>query len=161
MREGEIVSFDTDLIGPYGYCADISRAWTVGHVTPSDEQRRLYSLAYEQVHTNMALLKAGVSYREFSNRAWNIPPEYYPNRYSCIAHGVGMADENPFIAHQGEDWRNSGYDGIFEENMVVSLESYIGAKNGDEGIKLEQQVLVTRDGCQLLTSCPWQENWLI
>ena len=161
MREGEIICFDTDLVGPYGYCADISRAWTVGHVAPEDEQRRLYSLAYEQVHTNMALLKAGVSYREFSDRAWNIPPDYYPNRYSCIAHGVGMVDENPFIAHKGEDWRNSGYDGVFEENMVVCLESYIGAKNGAEGIKLEQQVLVTGEGCQPLTSYPWQDNWLI
>lgn len=35
MQEGEIVCFDTDLIGPYGYCADISRAWTVGHVSPA------------------------------------------------------------------------------------------------------------------------------
>ena len=161
MREGEIISFDTDLIGPYGYCADISRAWTVGHVAPSHRQRQLYSLAYEQVHTNMALLKPGLSYREFSDRAWSIPPDYYPNRYSCVAHGVGMADENPFIAHAGEDWQNSGYDGLFEENMVVCVESYIGARNGAEGVKLEQQVLLTGDGCQPLTSCPWQESWLL
>jgi Xaa-Pro dipeptidase len=29
-QEGEIISFDTDMIGPYGYCADLSRAWTCG-----------------------------------------------------------------------------------------------------------------------------------
>ncbi|MGI9287061.1 MAG: M24 family metallopeptidase [Pseudomonadales bacterium] len=161
MQAGEIVCFDTDLIGPYGYCADISRAWTVGHVAPTDEQRKLYSLAYEQVHTNMALLKAGLSYHEFSDQAWRIPALYYPNRYCCVAHGVGMADENPAIAHNGEDWVNTGYDGVFEENMVVCVESYIGAKGGEEGIKLEQPVLITRDGCQPLSTYPWQDSWLI
>ena len=44
MREienNDLVSFDTDLIGPYGYCSDISRAWVCGG-KPSDNQRRLY-----------------------------------------------------------------------------------------------------------------------
>ena len=31
MQQGEIVAFDTDMVGPYGYCADISRAFVVGH----------------------------------------------------------------------------------------------------------------------------------
>ncbi|MGI9292576.1 MAG: M24 family metallopeptidase [Pseudomonadales bacterium] len=161
MQVGEIVCFDTDLIGPYGYCADISRAWTVGHVAPTDEQRKLYCLAYEQVHTNMALLKAGLSYREFSDQAWPIPALYYPNRYCCVAHGVGMADENPAIAHSGEDWADTGYDGVFEENMVVCVESFIGAKDGGDGVKLEQQVVITRDGCMPLSTYPWQDSWLI
>ncbi|WP_417228405.1 M24 family metallopeptidase [Amphritea sp.] len=161
MQEGEILCFDTDLIGPYGYCADISRAWTVGHVPPTDEQRRLYSLAYEQVQTNIALLKAGLSYREFSEKAWQIPAEFYHNRYCCVSHGIGMCDEYPAIAHQGHDWDSAGYDGVFEENMVVCVESYIGAEGGKEGIKLEQQVLITSQGVTELSSYPWQENWLL
>ena len=42
IQAGEMVCFDTDLIGPYGYCADISRAWLCGDQRPTDEQRRLY-----------------------------------------------------------------------------------------------------------------------
>ncbi|WP_191601583.1 M24 family metallopeptidase [Marinomonas algicola] len=160
MQTGEILSFDTDLIGPYGYCADISRAWTVGHVPPTPEQRHIYQLAYEQVQYNMSLLKAGLSYKEFSQKAWKIPAENYPNRYCCLAHGIGLADEYPAIAHQGNDWNSSGYDGLFEENMVVCVESYIGAKDGREGIKLEQQVLITKDGIIELSTYPWEENWL-
>ncbi len=30
MQTGEMVAFDTDMVGPYGYCADISRAYVVG-----------------------------------------------------------------------------------------------------------------------------------
>ncbi|MBN7822669.1 M24 family metallopeptidase, partial [Bowmanella yangjiangensis] len=90
MQEGEIVCFDTDLIGPYGYCADISRAWTVGHVSPSAEQRKLYRLANEQVLHNMALLRPGLSHREFVEQSWDIPPAYWHNRYCCVVHGVGL-----------------------------------------------------------------------
>ncbi|HEX9768704.1 MAG TPA: Xaa-Pro peptidase family protein, partial [Kiloniellales bacterium] len=59
IRPGELVAFDTDLIGPYSYCADISRTYFCGPGRPSDEQRRLYRLAWEQIHANMALVKPG------------------------------------------------------------------------------------------------------
>jgi hypothetical protein len=35
------------------------------------------------------------------------------------------------------DWKDWGCDGLFEENMVVSVESYIGEVGGPDGIKLE------------------------
>lgn len=160
MQEGELIAFDTDLIGPYGYCADISRTWTVGHVPPSDAQRRLYLLAYEQLQHNMALLRPGLGFREFSEKSWPIPTEYHPNRYCCVAHGVGLADEYPAIAHPGPDWSSSGYDGVFEEHMTVCVESYIGAPNGQEGVKLEEQVLITRHGCEPLSRYPLETDWL-
>ncbi|WP_227369414.1 M24 family metallopeptidase [Halomonas sp. M20] len=160
MQEGEIVAFDTDMIGPYGYCADVSRAWIVGHGAPSAEQRRLYGIAHEQVHYNMALLRVGMTFREFSARAWAIPEAFYANRYCCVAHGIGMADEYPAIAHAGDDWIRAGYDGVFEAGMTVCLESYIGAVSGREGIKLEQPVLLTEAGCVPLTNAPWEEEWL-
>ncbi|MBT8115939.1 MAG: Xaa-Pro peptidase family protein [Arenicella sp.] len=160
MHEGELLSFDTDLIGPFGYCADLSRCWTVGATPPTTEQKQLYSLAYEQIHQNIGLLKAGLSYRECSERAWQIPDLYYKNRYCCVAHGVGMADEYPSVAHAGEDWGKSGYDGVFEAGMVMSVESYIGAEGGSQGVKLEQQVVITEQGCEPLTDFPFEESWL-
>ena len=160
MQEGDLLSFDTDLIGPYGYIADISRAWTVGHVPPTPKQRQLYQLAHEQIQTNMALLKPGLSYRELSEAAWPIPESYYANRYCCILHSAGLADEYPAITHQGEDWERVGYDGILEENMVVCVESYIGASGGKEGVKLEQQVLISADGPKELSTYPWNQEWL-
>ena len=41
IQHGELVAFDTDMVGPYGYCADISRAFVVGNKF-SDEQKKLY-----------------------------------------------------------------------------------------------------------------------
>ena len=53
IEKNDLVSFDTDLIGPYGYCSDISRAWVCSG-RPTDEQRRLYSIAYEQIQHNIS-----------------------------------------------------------------------------------------------------------
>lgn len=99
IEDGELVSFDTDLIGPYGYCADISRTWRCGEGMPDDEQRRLYAFAHEQIEHNKLILNAGVSFAEVSERAWDIPSEFRSNRYGSLIHGVGLADEYPSIKH--------------------------------------------------------------
>ncbi|MBV9524010.1 MAG: aminopeptidase P family protein, partial [Alphaproteobacteria bacterium] len=157
VRPGDLVSFDTDLIGPFGYCADLSRSFLCGPGRASPEQRKLFGLALEQIHHNIALVKPGLAFTEMSEKAWTIPSIYAGNRYSCVAHGVGMADEWPHIAHV-QDRPRSGYDGVLEENMTICIESYIGAEGGAEGVKLEQQVLVTASGCQLLTSFPFDDR---
>jgi len=157
IRPGDIVSYDTDLIGPFGYCADISRSYLCGPSKATDEQRRLYGLAMEQIHYNIDLVKPGLSFKEFSEKAWRIPNEFYANRYSCVAHGVGMADEWPKVVH-APDHARSGYDGVLEPNMTICIESYMGSEGGAEGIKLEQQVLVTESGCEVMTVFPFEER---
>jgi Xaa-Pro aminopeptidase len=159
LRKGDLLAFDTDMVGPNGYCSDISRTWLVGDGRPSDEQRKLYELAYSQVHFNMDLLRPGMTFREFSEKAWKIPDQYVKNRYCCLAHGIGMVDEYPSISHQ-VDWESSGYEGQFQVGMTVCVESYIGAEGGTQGVKLEQQVALTEHGCISLTDCSFETEWL-
>ena len=154
----EMVSFDTDLIGPYGYCADMSRSWVCGD-KPNSEQRRLYALAWEQIQHNVSILKPGMTFREVSESAWTIPDEFASSRYGSLIHGVGLADEYPSIKHIN-DFEAKGYDGVLEENMTLCVESYIGSEKGGEGIKLEEQVVITKDGCRLMTSYPMELEWL-
>ena len=158
IERGDLVSFDTDLIGPYGYCADISRAWVCGD-RPSDEQRRLYAAAHAQVTRNVAILAAGKSFREVSEAAWPIPDEFLSYRYGSLIHGVGLADEWPSIKHW-VDFPGKGYDGVLEAGMTLCVESFIGAEGGREGVKLEQQVLITEAGPELLSHYPLEEDWL-
>ena len=159
LQAGELLAFDTDMVGPNSYCSDISRTWLIGDGRPSDEQRALYEKAYTQVHFNMDLLRPGMSFREFSEKAWKIPEQFVKNRYSCVAHGIGMVDEYPSIAHQ-VDWDSCGYDGQFEVGMTLCVESYIGAEHGTQGVKLEQQVVLTDHGCVPLTQCDFETDWL-
>lgn len=159
IEDGDLVSFDTDLVGPYGYCADISRSWLCGDGQPNENQKQIYKLACEQIEYNMALLKPGVSFKKLSLNAWNIPEQYQPYRYSVLMHGIGLADEYPAIKHK-QDYQQSGYDGIIEKGMTMCVESYIGSEQSGMGVKLEEQVLITEDGFRQLSSYPLQTDWI-
>ena len=156
IQAGDLVGFDTDMVGPNGYLADISRSYVCPGRKPTDAQRRLHALAQEQVMFNIDLLRPGLSFREFIERCWPVPEEFVPNRYMTMVHGVGLVDEYPSIAY-AEDFPDWGYDGAFQENMVVSVESYLGAVGGSEGVKLEQQVLITASGAVALSRTPFAD----
>lgn len=155
---GELISLDTDVVGAYGYYCDFSRSFVCGD-SASPAQRKLYRLAYDQIHHNMNLIRPGVSFAELSERGWRIPDEYYPNRYYLLAHGIGMTGEYPYILYW-HDHQKDGYDGIVEKDMVLCVESYIGSKHGGEGVKLEQQVRVVDNGVELMTDYPFDDDLL-
>lgn len=152
---GEMISFDTDMIGPYGYCADLSRSWTCGYTTMTDTQKRLYSTARQQIDHNLGLLEPGLSFRDFNSRSWIIPEQHVDYRYSLALHGVGMADEWPGVPLH-VDFDDNAMSGNLEPGMVVCVESLIG-EAGSESIKLESQVLITDDGAERLDSFPWED----
>ncbi len=153
IEDGDIVAFDTDLIGAYGYCCDISRTWLAGDKRPTNEQRALYAMAEEQIAANLEILKPGASFRDLSHAARSVPDDYLANRYSVLFHGVGLCDEYPAVPYP-EDWERSGYDGLLEPGTVVCVESYVGRHGGHEGVKLEEQVLVTETGHEQLSRYP-------
>ena len=153
IQQGEIVAFDTDMVGPYGYCADISRAFVVGNKF-NDEQKKLYSMAMEQIDFNSRLIKDGVTFQEFTEKSWELPEEYYPNRYSVMVHGIGLCDEWPAIRYPTDGGERGG---IFQKNMTITVESYIGKVGGKEGVKLEQQYLIGENGLELMSHHPLED----
>lgn len=158
IRSGDLVAFDTDLVGPMGFGCDISRTILCGDGRPSDEQKRLYNLAMDNLRHNINLIEPGMSYRDYVRQSWKLPDEFVPRRYAKILHGVGLGFEYPNIPY-ANDWETHGYDGVIEENMVLSVESYIAPEDGFEGIKLEEQVLVTPTGAQIMSACPYDERF--
>ena len=153
IQSGEIVSFDTDMVGPYGYCADISRAFVEGHKF-NEEQKKLYQMAVEHINHNSRLIKPGMSFREFTEKSWKLPEEYYGNRYSCMVHGIGLCDEWPMIRYPTDGGQREG---SFEKNMTITVETYIGKVGGKEGVKLEQQYLVGENGLELMSHHPLED----
>ena len=152
IQAGELVSFDTDLVGPYGYCSDVSRTFFCGSGAPSAAQRSLHALALEQVQHNCQLLRPGLTFRQFTERAWTIPARYAEQNYGCVAHGVGLVDEWPAIGCDAND--PSLQDGEIVPGMVLCVESYLGEVGGSEGVKLEEQVLITEHGHEVLSRFP-------
>ena len=158
IESGDLVGFDTDMIGPFGYFADISRTFHCGPEKPSRRQKQLYRLAFDEIEHNLKLVRPGISFRDFQHRAFQQPEEFHTNAYPCVIHGVGMCDEYPRV---NPIFRGSNfYDGSLEAGMVICVESFVGATGEREGIKLEQQVLVTEDGYEMLSTYPLEEALL-
>lgn len=159
IGENELIALDTDVVGCHGYYSDFSRTFHSGPGQPTAAQRELYKFAYEQVQHNMDILKPGMSFRDYADRAWDIPEIYYENRYYLSAHGCGMTGEYPYLYHRG-DFPDAGYDGEILPGMTICVESYIGEAGGTEGVKLEQQVLVAETGIELLSRFPFEDDLL-
>ncbi len=159
IGENELIALDTDVVGCHGYYSDFSRTFHSGPGKPTAMQRELYKVAHEQVHHNMDILKPGMSFRDYADRAWDIPERYYENRYYLSAHGCGMTGEYPYLYHRG-DFPDAGYDGEILPGMTICVESFIGEACGGEGVKLEQQVLITQTGIELLSRFPFEEALL-
>ena len=155
LEAGDLVALDTDLMGMHGYCCDISRTWRVGMDMANDRQRRTYNDAYQMLDHVKQTIGPGISLSEIS-AAIGPKPEAYQT-YSCLIHGVGMCDEYPVAF-----WQNgkAPYDDILKPGMTICVESYLGPLSGGEGVKLEDQVLITDTGFETLSTLPFQDSWL-
>ena len=154
IGENELLAFDTDLIGCYGMCCDISRTWWIGPGEPSAEQRRLYREAKSLIEENTASLKPGMTLREVSLAGRELAEEFVPQRYGSKMHGVGLCDEWPSIKWPC-DLPEVGQDYVLEPGMMLCVEAYMGLPGAKDGIKLEDQVLITETGVENLTRYPW------
>ncbi len=156
LEPGDLMGFDTDMIGPMGYFADLSRTFFCGPGKPSVRQKQLYRYAMAEIEHNLGLIKAGVSFTELQQQAYPVPEEFQQNAYPCIVHGVGMCDEYPHIhpVFRGP----LPYDEKLQAGMVLCIESYMGAVGERDGVKLEQQVVVTEEGYELMTTYGFDES---
>ncbi|MEM9232497.1 MAG: Xaa-Pro peptidase family protein [Pseudomonadota bacterium] len=158
VEAGDLVGFDTDMIGPMGYCADISRTIFCGPGRPSRRQKELYRLAVAEIEHNLGLVAPGITLNDFQARAFPVPEEFQKQAYTCVVHAVGMCDEYPRI---NPIFRGPNpYDGVIEAGMVLCIESYMGAVGERDGVKLEQQVLVTETGYEPLSTYPLDADLL-
>ncbi|MGI9319620.1 MAG: M24 family metallopeptidase [bacterium] len=151
LEPGDLVCLDTDALGYQGYAVDYSRTFLCGERKATPVQHLLYARAREQLEHNASLIQSGASYQEIAERAWKVPEEHQDSRYYCIGHGLGMSGEYPNIppAVDGETYPLSG---VVEPGMVLCIESYIGSKNSGQGVKLEQQLLVTDTGTECMSN---------
>ncbi len=156
IEDGDLVAFDTDLIGIGGYSVDVSRTWLAGDGRPCDDQRRMYAAAREQVETNIDLLRPGLSFRDFAMNAALPPPGLHSRTNAALAHGIGLCNEYPLILNR-EQFDDGGYDGEFAVGMVMCVESLVAPEGGAEAVKLEEQVLITDTGVRRLSTFPLDE----
>ena len=157
LQNNEILSFDTDLIGSYGICVDISRSWWIGDADPRPDMVYAMQHAHEHIMTNMEMLKPGVLMRDLTHNCHKLDEQFQKQKYGCLMHGVGLCDEWPLIAYP-DQFVEGAFEYELEAGMVLCSEALVSPEDGDFSIKLEDQVLITEDGFENLTTYPFDSR---
>lgn len=163
IENGDLMGFDTDMVSVWGYCCDISRTWLCGDKKPTDDQKRAYQVGYEHMYRNLDMFKPGVTFEELIFGAQRLPDDMHGRRYSVMGHGVGLCDEYPSILYP-DDYDNSAgshfpdYADTLEPGMTLTVEVFAGSDNGGQGVKLEDQILITETGFENLTRSPHDDR---
>ena len=155
IRPGDQAFFD--IIQSFnGYRTCYYRTFNVGRATQS--QRDAYKQAREWMDASLALVAPGVSTDQLA-RVWPAAGEFgFIDEMEAFAlqfgHGLGVAlHERPIISRL-----NSLKDPVeIKEGMVFALETYCPADDGHSAARIEEEVVVTAEGFQVLTLFPAEE----
>lgn len=159
VDDGDLVGVDTDAFGYEGYLIDFSRTFLCGDGQPTPEQVEVYRIAHDFLLAMRETIRPGMSYDEFARIVSPaLPAKYQRQRYAALVHGAGLEDEGPIIYYTGQG--ENPADEFLSENMALCLECYVGAVGGPFGVKLEDQVLLTADGAELLSAFPFDGRLL-
>ncbi|MFK8077006.1 MAG: dimethylsulfonioproprionate lyase DddP [Granulosicoccus sp.] len=157
IQNNEIISFDTDLVGSYGICVDMSRSWWIGDEVPPADMVYAMQHAHDHIMTNMEMLKPGVNIQELSRNTHPLDQKFQKLKYGCLMHGVGLCDEWPLVAYP-DKMVEGAFDYELEPGMVLCVEASVGEEGADFSIKLEDQVLITETGYENLSQYPFDDR---
>ena len=155
IRPGDQTYFD--IIQSFnGYRTCYYRTFAVGRSTPS--QRDAYSCAREWIDSAIALVRPGTTTDQIAT-LWPKATDFgFRTEMDAFGlqfgHGLGMGlHERPIIS------RLNSLDHPIElrEGMVFALETYCPASDGTSAARIEEEVVVTTDGCSVLTLFPADE----
>jgi Xaa-Pro aminopeptidase len=145
VEEGELVLVDAGAMLD-GYCSDCTRTFAVGGV--ADSLREAYEIVREAQQAGLDAVRAGAAGRDAdaATRAVISEAGYGENFGHGLGHGVGLlVHEAPVLRPESED--------VLAAGNVVTVEPGIYL-SGVAGIRIEDLVVVTDDGCEVLTAFP-------
>jgi Xaa-Pro dipeptidase len=157
IRPGELIYIDIDAAAYMGYKPCVYRTFSCGKVTA--EQKEVYEECRAMLYSAIEAIKPGVT-TDVIVKDWPKSPEYWGRKTwpevtpLAVCHGIGLSlHEMPFFTPpmaRANPVR-------MEENMAIALETWVGRQGGKFGVRLEEDVLVTKDGYEVLTRFPIDE----
>ena len=144
LQNGDLVQFDFGALFK-GYHADMSRAFVIGQA--SDEQKAFYKMMQKAEMEAIRGIRDGAEGNQPDQAVRNIIPETFINHYyPGLGHGVGLEiHEHPYLKHSSDFTLKSG--------MVLTIEPGVYVP-GWGGMRIEDTVLVTEEGYEILTQFP-------
>ena len=155
IRPGDMAYFDI-LQAFVGYRTCYYRTFAVGRATPA--QHDAYKLAREWLDNAMARIKPGASTAHIAEAFPKAGEFGFPDELSAFglqfAHGLGLAlHERPIISRV----ISMDHPTEIKEGMVFAIETFCPTKDGFSGARIEEEVVVTDKGCQVISLFPAEE----
>ncbi len=155
IRPGDQAFFD--IIHTFvGYKTCYYRTFVVGKAT--DAQRDAYKQAREWIDASIELMRPGVTTDQVAS-VWPKAQDFgFDNEMECFGlqfgHSVGLfLHERPIISRLN----SLEHPVELKEGMVIALETYCPAKDGFSAARIEEEVVITADGPQVITRFPSDE----
>lgn len=157
IRLGDLVIIDQNAIGPGGYFVDFVRTFKVGGgLTPKEKD--LYKECYESMYGAIEMMKAGNTTADVAKKL----PVYADDEFGTVtlqqfAHSIGLSlYEGMWISRA----YSMDYPVELEEGMYFAAETFAGHPGLEQTVRLEENLLVTKDGPILFTKYPFYDEAL-
>ncbi len=159
IQVGDLVYVDVDGASYQGYKSCIYRTFCCGKA--SQEQKDLYEECRAMLYDAINTIKDGSTDWQLLDK-WPDSPEYWGYKTwaevgpYAIGHGLGLSlHDRPFFNRMNQV---AGVpEQTFRAGMVLAIETYAGRKGGKHGVRLEENILVTKDGYERLSLWPIDE----
>jgi len=154
IREGDLVIIDQNAVGPGGYFVDFVRCFKVGGRW-TEKEKDLYKECYESMYAAIDKMKAGNTTADVAREL----PEYADDEFGTVtlqqfAHSIGLSlYEGMWISRA----YSLDYPVELQENMYFAAETFAGHPGLEQTVRLEENLLVTKDGPVLFTKHPFDE----
>ena len=157
IRQGDLVIIDQNAIGPGGYFVDFVRTFKVdGKLTPREKD--LYKECHDSMYGAIDMMRAGNTSRDVAEKL----PVYADDEFGTVtlqqfAHSIGLSlYEGMWISRA----YSLDYPVELQEGMYFACETFAGHPGLEQTVRLEDNLLVTRDGPIVFTKHPFIEEGL-
>lgn len=157
IRLGDLVIVDQNAIGPGGYFVDFVRCFKVGGKL-TQREKDLYKECHESMYAAIEMMKAGNTTRDVAEKL----PVYADDEYGTVtlqqfAHSIGLS------LYEGM-WISRAYSLQYpvelQEGMYFAAETFAGHPGLEQTVRLEENLLVTREGPIIFTKYPFYDEAL-
>jgi Xaa-Pro aminopeptidase len=157
IRLGDLVIVDQNAIGPGGYFVDFVRCFKVGgKLTPREKD--LYKECHDSMYAAIEMMRAGNTSKDVAEKL----PVYADDEYGTVtlqqfAHSIGLS------LYEGM-WISRAYSLQYpvelQEGMYFAAETFAGHPGLEQTVRLEENLLVTKDGPIIFTKYPFYDEAL-
>ncbi len=158
IRQGDLVIIDQNAVGPGGYFVDFVRCFKVGGVKWTAKEKDLYKECHSTMYAAIEQMKAGNTTADVAAKL----PTYADDEFGTVtlqqfAHSIGLS------LYEGM-WISRAYSLEYpvelQEGMYFAAETFAGHPGLEQTVRLEENLLVTKDGPVLFTKYPFEEEAL-